>query len=495
MFFFCTILSFASFSQLAGDTLFGAPMVHEIYFQFFSNAFVDSLMASHTTDVDVPASMTIDGVFLDSVGVKYKGNSSFNNPGQKKSMKVDLNEFISGQKYNGLKKFNLNNGFKDPTMLREKIALDFFNEIGVPAPRCSYAKVYFNNQYWGLFTLVEEVNKDFLAQRFAENDSNLYKGDPHGDLKWKGNIISNYYPDYTLETNSTSNDWRGLVHLIDEINNTPPISFYDSLEAVLHTNHFLKIWAATNLFANLDSYIGSGHNYFLYHKAFDEHFEFIPWDVNESFGTFSNNLTATQIKNLSLFYTGNPGSRPLIEKMVANTTYKNALADETCYLLQYFFNENHIFPKIDSLSDVIRPFVYADTKKVYTNQQFEDNLSTDIATAGPGGGNMFGLKSFLTIRHDFIFQELQNYGCVALSAETELAQESLIFPNPVEDILYFATSNPISQVDIVDLTGKICVEGAAINNEISLSHLSAGVYTAKIKDRNGNVMTKKFCKK
>lgn len=55
-----------------------------------------------------------------------KGNSSFNNPSTKKPFKVDLNEYVSGQDYDGIKKFNLNNGFKDPTMLSEKLTLDFF---------------------------------------------------------------------------------------------------------------------------------------------------------------------------------------------------------------------------------------------------------------------------------------------------------------------------------------------------------------------------------
>lgn len=492
-FIFSSLLPFFAFSQADGDTLFDAPIVHEIYFQFYTPNFIDSLMSSHTTDRNVAAAMTIDGVLLDSIALKYKGNSSFNYPGQKKSMKVDLNDFILGQKYDGLNKFNLNNGFKDPTMLREKIALDFFNEIGVPSPRCSYAKVYFNNDYWGLFTLVEEVNKDFLQQRFAENDSNLYKGDPHGDLRWKGNVVANYYTDYTLETNTTSNDWTGLVHLIDKINNTPN-NFHDSLETVLYTPHFLKIWAATNLFANLDSYIGSGHNYFIYQKAYNSKFEFIPWDVNESFGTFSNNLTATQIKNLSLFYTGMAGSRPLIEKMVANSTYKNALADETCFLLQYFFNEDHIFPKIDSLANTIRPFVYADTKKVYTNQQFEDNLTTDLTTSGPGGGNMFGLKSFLTTRHDFIFQELQSYSCHALATQNAITSEMIIYPNPVEDRLYFDTKTPITEVSIWDLAGKMYLQTNEMNNGISVSALSSGIYMAKITDKRGNLEVKKFCK-
>lgn len=493
--FLIASLPLVCFSQAAGDSLFNAPIVHEIYFQFYTPNFIDSLVASHSTERNVIATMTIDGALLDSVGLKYKGNSSFTGPGAKKSMKVDLNDYISGQKYDGIKKFNLNNGFKDPTMMREKIALDFFNEIGAPAPRCSYAKVYFNNEYYGLFTLVEEVNKDFLEQRFAENDSNLYKGDPHGDLRWKGNILANYYGDYSLETNESSNDWKGLFHLIDKLNNTPTINFHDSLESVLYTPHWLKIWAATNLFANMDSYIGSGHNYFIYQKAFDSKFEFIPWDVNESFGSFSNNLTATQIKNLSLFYTGNPGSRPLIEKMVANSTYKTDLATETCYLLQYFFNEDHIFPKIDSIADVIRPFVYADTKKTYSNQQFEDNITTDLTPGGGGGGgNMFGLKSFLTTRHDFILQEIQSYGCYALATDNSIAAETILYPNPVEDRLYITSSTVISQVNIIDLTGKSYLETSDASDGISITELSTGIYFARITDKEGNVTVKKFSK-
>ena len=61
-FILTSILPFLAFSQADGDTLFDAPMVHEIHFQFYTGDFIDSLMSSHTTDRDVPAMMTIDGV-------------------------------------------------------------------------------------------------------------------------------------------------------------------------------------------------------------------------------------------------------------------------------------------------------------------------------------------------------------------------------------------------------------------------------------------------
>ena len=53
-------------------------------------------------------------------------------PGDKKSFKIDFNKFISGQNYDGLKKLNFSNGFKDPTCMREKLFFDVCRQVGVP---------------------------------------------------------------------------------------------------------------------------------------------------------------------------------------------------------------------------------------------------------------------------------------------------------------------------------------------------------------------------
>src|SRR5574337_1801497 len=197
------------FSRAAdGDSIWAANFIHDIYFNFTQSGYWDTLLATHITDTYMTCTMTFDGRIMDSVGIKTKGNSSFNNNSIKKSFKVHFNEFVSGQDFDGIKKINLNNSFKDPTMMREKTMLDFMNRHGMVAPRCTYARVYLNGVYWGLYTLVEDVSTNkFLKQRYPDNDGNLFKGDPQGDMKWYGSTQSSYYTRYSLETNQTVNDW------------------------------------------------------------------------------------------------------------------------------------------------------------------------------------------------------------------------------------------------------------------------------------------------
>src|SRR3989344_1860609 len=243
-------------AQTEGDIFFSQAMVHDVYMTFPQTNYWDSLVAYKPLDLYLKGDVTIDGVLYPNVGIKFKGNSSYSNPSTKKPFKIDLNEYGSTSELDGLKKFNLNNGFKDPSFMREKVALDFYNQQGLAAPRCAYTRVYLNGTYWGLYIFVEEANKTFLDDRFGNKQGNMFKGDPNGDLKWLGATESSYYTKYELHTNETANDWSDLVNLIDNINNSGT-NFYDSLEVALNTSTFIRQWAAMNLFVNLDSYIGS----------------------------------------------------------------------------------------------------------------------------------------------------------------------------------------------------------------------------------------------
>jgi hypothetical protein len=403
-----------------------------------------------------------------------------------------MNEYISGQNLNGLKKFNLNNCFKDPSFLREKLALDFCQEHGLAAPRCAYSKVYINGTYWGLYTFVEETdNGNFLNQRFGNKQGNMFKGDPNGDLRWYGSLATSYYPKYELHTNETVNDWSDLVNFIDKINNSG-VNFYDSLEQVLNTNTFINHWGIMNLFVNLDSYIGSGHNYFIYHDTLSNKFEWVTWDVNESCGTFTMGLTPTQIKNLSLFYTSTPSSnRPLVQKMLANSTYKNGLIYTVCNWVQYDFSNAALDPKIDSLANAIRADVYADTKKFYTNTQFEDNLTMDLAIPNPGGGmdNILGIKPFITARRNSLIAELFANGCyVGVNESQKDEDQILIYPNPTSDYIYIDIKSKEKEntIHIYNAFGQVLSVIVSENQieKIDVSKFSAGIYIIKVNGRN-----------
>ncbi len=476
-------LSFKSiFAQTEGDVFFGTAAVHDVYMTFTQPNYWDSLVAYKPLDQYLKGDVTIDGVLYPNVGVKFKGNSSYSNPSTKKPFKIDLNEFGGTTALDGLKKFNLNNGFKDPSFMREKVALDFYNEHGLAAPRCSYTRVYINGTYWGLYMFVEEANKTFLDDddRFGNKQGNLFKGDPMGDLKWINSTPSSYYTKYELHTNTTTNDWTDLVELINKINNSGT-NFYDSLETVLNTSSFIQHWAAMNLFVNLDAYIGSGHNYFIYHDTLSDKFEWISWDANESFGNFNMGLTNTQLKNLSMFHVSTPtSSRPLVTNMLAVPAYKQTLIDVFCQWLQSDFSNATLDPKIDSLANAIRTDVYADPIKFYSNADFDNNLTNDV-------GITMGIKSFISARRTWLISELFSNGCyVGVNETTADANAIIVYPNPANDFISVDLKSNDNTICIYNTLGQEVYKQESVGSSVNIdiSAFSEGVYLIKANDNS-----------
>jgi len=163
------------------DVFFDDSFVHEIHITFDDADWYDTLYDSHANDPDdpfFPAAIECDGVAIDPVGVRFKGNSSFSIPGVKKSFKIDFNEYDDETTFVGLKKLNLNNGFKDPTHLRAKLFLDFAGAY-VPTIRAVHTRVYVNGTYWGLYTAVEQVDKTFAESRFGGAEASEWMNNSH----------------------------------------------------------------------------------------------------------------------------------------------------------------------------------------------------------------------------------------------------------------------------------------------------------------------------
>lgn len=485
-----------TFSQNPGDSIFNSgQLIHEVRINFSFNSWYDTLTKyyslSNTLDSNIylmATSVVFDGVSYDSVGCKFKGNSSYNNPSQKKSWKLDFEEFKDNNEINGMKQLNLNNGFKDPSFLREKTCLDFLNHYYIPAPRCDYANVYVNNQLWSFYMLVEEIDKTFLKTHFDNKSGNLFKGDPHGDLKWKGSLASNYYGDYELKTNEDINDWSDLLWLIDNINNTPAAQYKDSLDASFNTTSYIKSWAGSILFSNLDSYTGSGHNYYIYHNVDSNKFEWINWDVNEAYGTFLNGNQLTGMTTLSMNYIPTQGNRPLNTKMIANTVYWSEYENFLCNVLTDYFNPTHMNPVFDSLHNQIATYVNADPRKFYGGTQFTDNLTSTQS-------NALGLKPFVQERYNYLTQQLSSFVCTPISTTIQdlAGEEFEIFPNPVGNELQVSgfRFQVSGLVEIFDVTGrKIFEERVSTSNfKLETSNYVPGIYLLKAGDA-----VKKFVK-
>lgn len=464
------------FAQNDGDSLFESSQIHTIKFYFSQAKWYDSLIAYKPLDKKMMGNVNINGRLIDSVGVQFKGNSSFNAPGVKKPWKVDFNEYSTGTKYDGLKTINLNNVVNDPSFLREKLFDDFCRTVGVEAPRATYANVYVNDTLWGFYILIEQCDKTMLNTQIGNNGGNLYKGDPNGTMQWYGTSPSSYYSKYELKTNKTANDWSDLIHLIDELNNTPAANLYDSLEKVLNTQSWIEGWAANNLFVNLDSYIGTGHNYYVYHNTVTNKFDFILWDGNEAFGKFNFGMNVSQLEGLSLSYSQNPvGSRPMTEKMLANTTYKNSYVNTLCNYMANYFSNTYLDPKIDSLVNIIRPHVYADPHKPSSNSSFETNINSPV-------GNTPGIKSFITNRRNSLITQLAAYNCF-MGAE-ELQTEGYRFqvsPNPSKGQFTISGEKYPVQLQVYNALGELSLETTVSSKQQTVEmNTASGIYFYRI---------------
>ncbi len=490
----------------AGDDLFTGLTVHTINIQSSLplEVFWDSLIyykdqanLNGGDDTYMKVDITIDNVTTYDIGVHLKGNSSYSAPnsGYKKSFKLDFDKYIDGQDYDGLDKLNLNNCIGDPSMMREKLTLDLFNNMGLPSPRATFANIYLNDTLWGLYSVCEIVEGTFLKNRFGEKDGNLFKGDNSGHLIWEDNNQSSYYGDYELENNDSLNDWSDLVHLLDIINNTSDNDFEDSLETVLNIDVALKYWSICNLLVNLDSYLGSGHNYYIYHNTLTDKFEWIPWDVNESIGGFSMNgmpTTIDEMYNMAYDFlpTGTGTERPLYERILNNTNLTKQYTDALHELIVDYVNADTWNPKIDSIADVIRPYIYADSNFFYPSSDFEKNIDT-VVDGAPG------LKLFIKERTSYYDSVLVSMGYPSYIDEKENNKNNiLIFPNPANTSINIQSNNTPTKLILYNYLGEEAQQNEWKNYSgiinIDISHLPSGIYSCIINKNDSCISSGKI---
>ncbi len=455
----------SAFAQNPGDTLFNSSHIHNINITFTQPGFWDSLMhyKQHADSFNLNTqtmmgNFYLDGALIDSVGVQLKGNSSFGFPGRKKPIKISLNQYVSGKKLEGLTAIDLNNNVLDPTMMREKLMLDFMHKKGLAAPRCTYAKVSYNGQYVGLYKIIEQVNKEFIKTHFSTWGGNLFKGDPQGSLYWVDNNPTSYYPYYELHSNKTANNWGDLVSFIDHINHIPSTGFYDTLETDLNTTPMIQQWAARNLFVDLDGYFHAPHNYYLYHDSLTNKFEWCSWDLSQTFGSYF--MTEDSTEHISLL----SANGLLTQKMLANSTYKTTYLNTICDYLDYL-DTTVMNPIIDSLAAKIYPAFCAepDSNQMFPEQMFYWTIDTMSLHLQPGPNMKFdipGLKKFITKRRNNVLAELASlpFTCTTGINENENTDEILVYPNPSNGQFVIASPDFIgakqSHIEIYNVLGE-----------------------------------------
>lgn len=413
--FFCSV-SYAQDTN-PGDYFFNTERVHDIRIYFTQCNYQDSLYFYKDSVPEskyMQANVTLNGDTFYACGVRIKGESSYKfYPGKKKSFKIKFNQYIKGQKVDEISTINLNNGLKDPSMMREKIFLDILKKEGVPAPKCTYANLYINDENYGLYTLVENVNSSFLKNNFGNKKGNMYKGEPQAYYQYFGEDPLAYKDKYISEISKEENIIdMDLVKLIRTINDTSneEEKYVQQLDSVLNTDNLIKIFAITNILCNVDAHnMMFSHNQYLYHNTKTNKFEWIPYDANYAFCAWNPKFTLSQAEQLSLFYVDERYAKPLVNAIFNKKIYRHKYLDYSKEFLTEKYTSLYMYQLCDSLALKIRKYIYADSVKMYSNKEFEKNIKGTIGNSKDPGAFIPGVLGFYEKRREFLLREIRSY--------------------------------------------------------------------------------------
>lgn len=269
----------------------------ETYGAFGSGGGPGGLLETDEDPIFVPADIYYNGIQWYRVGVRFKGNSSLQSSWLsgilKLSFKLDFDEFeddypqIDNQRFYGFKKLHLKNNYDDASMLREKVAGDVFRNADLAGSRTAFYTVYVDYGdgpiYFGLYTMVEDVENTLLEDYFGDDDGNLYKPDGNAASFASGTYNEDEYVKKNNEDEADFSDVSSLLSILnDDIRTTDPATWRTNLEQVFDTNVFLKYLAVNTAIQNWDTYGKMTHNYYLYNNPDTDKLIWIPWDNNEA---------------------------------------------------------------------------------------------------------------------------------------------------------------------------------------------------------------------
>ena len=381
---------------------FDEDSLRSIHLDFYNPNYHSYLVNAwyYNPDERIPAKLTLNGTVYDSVGVRYKGNSTFCLPNDNFNPKVpyniDFNYFIDSQKVLGYKKMKLANAWMDPTFVKQIVSSNIYRNH-LPSGESNLIKLYVQGNYLGLYINDESINKQFIKKHFDEKSGPLFKCDnidrfcdtanaPSAyppSLIYLGEDSSLYYNSYDMKSD---NGWGELVNLITTLNYN-----FSQIDSVLNVDRTLWAFAVNQVLLNLDCYNTYYiHNYYLYQTK-DGLFQMIPWDLDN---TFSGAIMGFDYFNQSNIYEydpyhyGSPGDRPLAEKLLNDPLYRKQYTAHIRTIMNESLDTAVIRNQITQLQSLAHTAADNDQWKGFSMSQYYSNVESALWTSWGFGGIM-----------------------------------------------------------------------------------------------------------
>jgi spore coat protein CotH len=376
----------AALAQTA-DELFDDSLVRDVRITINSNDWA-ALKENFRENIYYPCSIQVLGVTYHNVGIRSRGLGSRSDT--KPGLRVDADRYAVDQTIAGLKSFVLDNLVQDPSMLKERLTMAFFRRMGLPAPREAHARLYINNQFSGLYAVVESIDKGFVGRTFGEdnhggteNDGYLFEYDYTKEYKFEylGSNLDEYkiFDPKTHESQAAAQIWQPIEDMVQTMNQAPDSTFASDMAKYLDLGLFSKHIALEAFIGEDDGILGyAGLNNFYFYRFEDTtRSQFLVWDKDNTFAAadfpimrnVNDNVLARRTLNL-------PEQRNhYLDTLLEAALSIDELDAETAVLDEDgspISGPGWLEREITREYNQVRTFAQSDTFKPYSTQDFED---------------------------------------------------------------------------------------------------------------------------
>jgi spore coat protein CotH len=320
-----TTVSSAS-TGTAGGTFFDSVQVHEISVTFTQEDY-DAMIATYKSSSEkdwIKATVTIDGVTYNEVGMRLKGNSSImglrnqggqgaRGPGGNVSADspqtlpwlIRLDKFVDGQSYEGLTDLVVRSNTSS-TSLNEAVALQLLDLAGLASLEDVACRFSVNGGDEVVRLVTQLPDDEWMAETFGSTGA-LYKAESSGDYSYRGDDPDSYTDIFDQEAGKDNADLTPLIEFLDFINNSDDATFAAELPARLDVDAFATYLAMEELLGNFDDIDGPGNNSYLYYDPSTTMFTVVPWDHNLAFGVMNGRRAADAVPAMQTEQSGQTG--------------------------------------------------------------------------------------------------------------------------------------------------------------------------------------------
>jgi hypothetical protein len=360
----------------SSDAFFDDSVLHRIDLAMNARDW-QTLKDNYLDNTYYPTDFKADGQpVLRNVGIRSRGTGS--RSGVKPGLRVDFDRYMTSQKYLGLKSFVLRNNTQDASNMHERLSMLLFRRLGMAAPREAHTRLYVNDVYQGLFTIVESIDKDFVKRTFNDDTGHLYKYDyPADQTPWlfsdKGSDPAQYVP-LPFKPETLEHDPQGefFVQWVQAVTAATPASLPSAVAEFLDIQKFLKHVAIEAFVGDYDGFIGNYgmNNFYIYRLTNQKLFNLIAWDKSEA---FQAGPTSTIFHNI--YDVPDDRRNQLVNKALDHTALYNMFLDALVEAANAVADGQWLEQEIEKQYNQIRQAAYDDTTKPYSNQAFEEAVA------------------------------------------------------------------------------------------------------------------------